>query len=140
MTTTTIRPVLIVDDHDDSRDLLVELLQHHGHQVRAARSGAEALALLRELDPCLILVDLLLPDVFGIELVRRLRADATGATTPIYALSGFSNLWADALAAGCDGFLTKPVTGADLRLVVDAHCLSGSAPPKVPLPPERLSA
>ena len=49
MTTTAIRPVLIVDDHDDTRDLLVELLEYHGHQVRAARSGAEAFALLQEI-------------------------------------------------------------------------------------------
>ena len=73
-------------------------------------------------------------------MVRRLRATTGGATTPIYALSGYANLWADALAAGCDGFLTKPVTGADLRLVVEAHCLGGSVPPTVPLPPEPLSA
>jgi CheY-like chemotaxis protein len=129
--TTTIRPVLLVDDHDDTRDLLAELLERHGHVVRAARSGAEALALLGELDPCLIIVDLLLPDVFGIELVRRLRAEAAGARIPIYALSGFSNLWADALAAGCDGFLTKPVTGSDLRLVVEEHCANGPSSTKV---------
>ena len=115
-------PVLIVDDHADTRNLLVELLQLDGFTVASAGSGEEALAIVRDLRPCLIVLDLGLPDIDGIELVLRLRAEANAASVPIYALSGFPNLRAAALAAGLDGFLIKPVSGGYLRGLVESHC------------------
>jgi CheY-like chemotaxis protein len=123
---TTTDPVLIVDDHFDTRSLLVELLELDGFSVVSAGSGREAVAAVRAARPCLVLLDLGLPDVDGIELVLRLRAEPGLEKTPIYAFSGYTNLREAALAAGLDGFLVKPVTGDDLRQLVGAHC---SAPP-----------
>ena len=125
-------PILIVDDHDDTRNLLVELLAFDGFTVIAAASGEEALAIVREQRPCLVLLDLGLPDIAGLELVLRLRAEPNTASVPIYALSGFTNLRSAALAAGLDGFLVKPVRGSDLREIVGQHC---SPPP----PPEAMT-
>jgi DNA-binding response OmpR family regulator len=131
-------PILIIDDHDDTRNLLVELLALDGFAVIAAASGEEALAVVREQRPCLVLLDLGLPDIAGLELVLRLRAEPNAASVPIYALSGFTNLRSAALAAGIDGFLVKPVRGSELRGIVAQHC---SPPPPslaatpIPLPP-----
>ena len=123
-----IDPVLIIDDHHDTRNLLVELLEIDGFAVMAAASGEDALALVREQRPCVVLLDLGLPDIAGIELVLRLRAEPDMASTPIYAFSGFTNLRDAALAAGLDGFLVKPVSGDDLRVLVAHHC-SNPPPP-----------
>jgi DNA-binding response OmpR family regulator len=131
-------PILIVDDHDDTRTLLVERLAFDGFRVIAAASGGEALAMVREQRPCIILLDLGLPDIAGLELVLRLRAEPNTASVPIYALSGFTNLRSAALAAGIDGFLIKPVRGSELREIAGEHC---STPPlaltatPIPLPP-----
>lgn len=131
-------PILIIDDHDDTRNLLVERLAFDGFVVIAAASGEEALAVVREQRPCLVLLDLGLPDIAGLELVLRLRAEPNVASAPIYALSGFTNLRSAALAAGIDGFLVKPVLGSDLREIVGQHC-STQPPPlaatPMPLPP-----
>ncbi|HEV8241330.1 MAG TPA: response regulator [Thermoanaerobaculia bacterium] len=125
---TASHPILVIDDHDDTRNLLVELLEIEGFTVLGAASGEQALALVRSHRPCMILLDLGLPDIAGLELVLRLRAEANGAGTPIYALSGFTNLRSAALAAGIDGFLIKPVLGSELRGIVAQHC----APPPPP--------
>jgi CheY-like chemotaxis protein len=121
-----IRPILLVDDHDDTRALLVELLLLDGFRVVSLSTGGEALALLPTLPPpCLILLDLGLPDMSGIELARRARELPGLAETPLYALSGYAHLRGQALAAGFEGFLLKPVLPGELRLVLDAHCARG---------------
>jgi DNA-binding response OmpR family regulator len=126
-------PILVIDDHDDTRNLLVELLEIDGFTVIAAASGEQALAHVRQQRPCMILLDLGLPDIDGIELVLRLRAETHGAGTAIYALSGFTNLRTAALAAGIDGFLIKPVLGRELREIVAQHC--STMPPPLELTP-----
>jgi CheY-like chemotaxis protein len=75
-----------------------------------------------------MLLDLGLPDMSGIELARQLRQWTGLADTPFFALSGFSHLRDQALAAGFTGFLLKPVLAADLRLVLDDHCARGEEP------------
>lgn len=131
-------PILIIDDHDDTRELLVELMRLDGFTVMAAASGAAALELVRERRACLILLDLGLPDIAGLELVLRLRAEPNAAGAPIYALSGFTNLRSAALAAGIDGFLIKPVLASELRGIVARHCSMPPPPPAeppLPIPP-----
>jgi CheY-like chemotaxis protein len=133
-----IDPILIIDDHDDTRDLLVELMQFDGFTVLAAASGAAALELVRENRPCIVLLDLGLPDIDGLELVLRLRAEPNVGDAPIYALSGFTNLRSAALAAGIDGFLIKPVLASELRGIVGRHCATPPLPVEVtpmPTPP-----
>ena len=116
-------PVLLVDDHEDTRRLLVELLSLGGFEVVAARDAREALARLQgDTTPCLVLLDLGLPDVSGVELCRQLRSRPELAEVPIYAMSGFYHLRAQAFAAGCDGYLLKPVRPAELRGLLSEHC------------------
>ena len=116
-------PVLLVDDHEDTCRLLVELLSLGGFEVVAARDAHEALARLEgDLTPCLVLLDLGLPDVSGVELCRQLRNRPDLAEVPIYAMSGFYHLRAQAFAAGCNGYLLKPVRQSELRGLLSEHC------------------
>lgn len=116
-------PVLLVDDHEDTRRLLVELLSIGGFEVVPARDAREALTRLEgDLTPCLVLLDLGLPDVSGVELCRQLRRRPDLAEVPIYAMSGFYHLRAEAFAAGCDGYLLKPVRPSELQGLLSEHC------------------
>lgn len=116
-------PVLLIDDHEDTRRLLGELLSLGGFEVVAACDAREALARLQsDLAPCLVLLDLGLPDVSGVELCRQLRSRPELAEVPIYAMSGFYHLRAEAFAAGCDGYLLKPVRPSELRGLLAEHC------------------
>jgi CheY-like chemotaxis protein len=116
------QPVLIIDDHDDSRSLLMELLELEGYPVVATRNARDTLAVMETLQPCLIFLDLGLPDIPGLELARQLRTLPGGAAAPLFVLSGFAHLRAAALAAGCDGFVLKPVLPLELRRLVGHHC------------------
>ena len=119
----TIRPVLLIDDHEDTRCLLVELLVLDGFRVVSLSTAHEALTLTPTVPPpCLILLDLGLPDMSGLELAQRLRRLPGLSDVPLYALSGSPHLRGQALAAGFHGFLLKPVLRDELRLVLDAHC------------------
>jgi two-component system sensor histidine kinase ChiS len=115
-------PILLVDDHDDTRRMLIELLSLAGYRVAAARDGREALAVLDQVRPCIVLLDLGLPDISGVELCRLLRAREELGRVPIYAMSGFYHLRAEAFAAGCDGYLLKPVRQGELRQLLSEHC------------------
>ena len=116
--------VLLIDDHRDTNRLTVELLELDGFEVLAVSSGADALLVCADMSPCLILLDLGLPDMSGIELAQRLRELPTCSRTPLLALSGYSHLKAEAISAGCDGFLLKPLLPRELRHLVSTHCRS----------------
>ncbi len=84
----TLRRVLIVDDQQDSADLLAILLEHHGHEVRTASDGESALALALGFKPEVAVLDIGLPLMDGYELARRLRALPELSDCRLIALSG----------------------------------------------------
>jgi PAS domain S-box-containing protein len=103
--------VLLTDDQADNLRLVGEYLQAHGYEVAAAHSGHEALAQVAQVNPAVILMDIQMPDLDGLEVIRRLRAQAAWATTPIIALTALA-MPGDrerCLAAGASAYLTKPV-------------------------------
>jgi two-component system cell cycle response regulator DivK len=102
--------VLIVEDYQDSRDMLAEFLALEGFDVAAAADGPEGLRLARELLPDAILLDLGLPKVDGFSLLRQLRADPTTARTTVIVISAYSgnDLHDRAIADGADMVLRKP--------------------------------
>ncbi|MBS0632245.1 MAG: response regulator [Verrucomicrobia bacterium] len=110
------RRVLVVDDVAINRSLLNELLTPLGFEVTEAASGSEALAAVAALSPSLVLLDLRMPGMDGIEFARRLRATEGGSKVRIIAMSAsvLSFSRDDAFAAGCDDFLAKPFREADL--------------------------
>ncbi len=116
------RRVLLVEDHEPIREAYSLLLEDSGFSVSAAGRGDDALRLAAAHPPRLILLDLGLPDMAGLDLVRALRAAPGTAGVPVVALTGRA-LDEDrdaALAAGCTAYLVKPVeTRVLLRTVAD---------------------
>jgi CheY-like chemotaxis protein len=105
------RTVLLVEDSDAIRDAFTILLEDAGYAVLGAATGAEALRLAEERVPDLVLLDMGLPDMTGLEVVRRLKAAPRTATIAVVALTGRDEE-ADrraCLAAGCAAYIVKPV-------------------------------
>jgi predicted PurR-regulated permease PerM/ActR/RegA family two-component response regulator len=111
--------VLVVDNDPDARDLLVSVLMRAGSQAWGAGSAAEAMTLLRSVQPHLLISDLAMPDEDGFDLIRRLRSDGV-VTLPAVALSGYASEEdrTRALQAGFALHLQKPVDPAHLAGVV----------------------
>ncbi len=108
--------ILLVEDNETIRDAFAILLEEHGYRVRQAPSGAVAFELAMQDAPDLILLDLGLPDIGGLEVTRRLKADEATRAIPVVALTGRA-LETDqeaCLAAGCAGYLTKPINTEEL--------------------------
>lgn len=119
----TPEPILVVDDNPTNLKLARILLESEGYEVRAAVDAEEALLLLEAFLPRLILMDLQLPGMDGLELTRRLKADPRTRAIPIIAVTSYAMRGDEerALAAGCDGYVTKPIdTEALPRLLAQA--------------------
>ena len=114
-------PILIVDDDPDVAGVLAAILAEEGHTSAIARDGREALALAREIVPALILLDMLLPDLDGLEVCRLMQADAATAPIPIVFVTGTPTALAGDRLAGCvyRSILRKPVGFDELLAVVD---------------------
>ncbi len=114
--------ILIVDDDLDSLKLIGLMLQRHGYEVIAANAGAQALAKAVSERPNLIILDIMMPDMDGYEVCRRLRAHQTTRAIPIIMFTA-KTLVDDKVAgfeAGADDYLTKPTHPAELASRVKA--------------------
>ena len=114
--------ILVIDDHEDNRLLLEDILSMAGHEVVLAASGAEALALLPAASVDLVLLDLLMPGMNGLEVLLAMRARPALAELPVLVLSGIdhSDMTAQCLAAGARDFIRKPFEPAILRARIGA--------------------
>lgn len=83
--------ILVVDDHGDTRNPLVRLLQMEGYSVEGAADANEALAAAERLDPDLILLDLMIPPMDGLTFLSLLRGNPKNAQTPVIVVSGLSD-------------------------------------------------
>ncbi len=112
--------VLVVDDQPEAADLVGVLLEILGHECEVARTGASALEKADELDPDVVLLELALPDVSGLEVARELRRRKGGRPLHIAAVTRKSHPddHARSAAAGCDQHLVKPANAAKLRHVM----------------------
>ena len=105
------RPILIIDDNPANLKLARVLLCGEGYDVRTAVDAEAALRLVESFRPQLILMDVQLPDMDGLELTRRLKSDPATRRIKILALTAYA-MKSDrdrALAAGCDGYIAKPI-------------------------------
>jgi PAS domain S-box-containing protein len=115
--------ILVVDDNVDAADSLTMNLQHAGHEVRAVYSGAAALDAFREESPDVVVLDLGLPDISGVEIARELRAEGRGRDVVLIALTGWGREEdrERTTAAGFDEHLTKPVDTSVLLQIMAMH-------------------
>lgn len=121
--------VLVVDDDCEIRGLVAGNLRRDGYTVVEAGDGPEALDVASRLLPDLVLLDMTLPGMDGVEVARQLKATPVLATIPVVALSALTQeaVRKQALAAGCARYLTKPCPPAALRDVV-AETIAAAGP------------
>ena len=115
--------VLVVDDNPTNLKLIAYLLQAKGYQVRTAVDAESALQEVETCRPALILMDLQLPGMDGLELTRRLKASADTRAIVIIAVTAYAMKGDEerARAAGCDGYIPKPVDTRALPRIVAGH-------------------
>jgi two-component system cell cycle response regulator DivK len=102
--------ILVIEDYVDTRELLVTLLQRRGYEVIAAEDGVEGLLKAGSAYPDLIIMDLSLPEMDGVEAARRIHAQAKLSHIPIFVVSAYLTeaVKADVRAAGCAEIFAKP--------------------------------
>jgi DNA-binding response OmpR family regulator len=130
--------ILVADDNETNRDILATRLEASGYQVLHASDGEEALAVTRQHRPDLILLDIMMPKLDGIEVCKRLKADAALHLTPIILVTAKADSGdvVEGLEAGADEYLTKPVDQKALvarvkaLLRLKARYEAGAAPAK----------
>jgi CheY-like chemotaxis protein len=127
------RSLLLVEDDDDTRTVLTFMLEAEGARVEAAGRGEEAVLLAARIRPDIVLCDIGLPDIDGMEVARRLRAREGLASVRLIALTGYGQAEdvRQAIAAGFDAHITKPVNLDQLMalLATRDEPLTGARPP-----------
>ncbi len=114
--------ILLVEDNELNRDMLSRRLQRKGFEVSLAVTGVQAVEMATSASPDLILMDVGLPEMDGLEATRRIKSDAGTGCIPIIALTAhaMSGDREKALQAGCDDYDTKPVEFRRLTAKIDA--------------------
>ncbi len=130
------RRILVVDDNPDNRAVLSKMLEAVGFMVREAADGKEAVGVFEKWLPHLVLMDMGMPVMGGMEATKRIKTIEAGRKTPVIAVSAsvFEEEREAALAAGCDDFLGKPVREEQLFGTIARHIeveyLYGEEPPE----------
>lgn len=134
-------PLLIVEDVPNILELLTITLQFKGYPVLAASNGEDALRLIEQQRPALIITDILMPKMDGFQLVQKLRTDPRTSQIPIIILSATYVTPEDrefAIRLGAARFLEKPVDTEDFLLTIAEVLTSGTSVPPPPLPSEEF--
>jgi two-component system, cell cycle response regulator DivK len=108
----TPKTILIVEDHELSMKLFHDLLQTRGYRILEARDGAEGLKLARQQRPDLIVMNIGLPGMSGLELMKRIKADEDLMSIPIVAVTAFAMKGDEEKirGGGCEAYMTKPIS------------------------------
>lgn len=106
------KTILIVEDNELNMKLFNDLLQAHGYGTIQTTNGGEAIGLAREHHPDLILMDIQLPEISGLEITKMLKADDDLKTIPIVAVTAFAMKGDEEkiLEGGCEGYIAKPIS------------------------------
>jgi len=127
--------VLVVDDDELQRELVTDYLMLSGFVVRTAADGREGLAVMRRQPPDLVLLDVQMPELDGVAVIRLMRAEPTLATVPVLVLSGVEapHVRIRAFELGADDFVSKQCSPAELVARVRAALRRRPAPPSATL-------
>ena len=119
--------ILIVEDNEKNMKLVRDLLRHQGYETVEAVDGLDGVRLAIERTPDLVLMDIQLPDIDGIEVLRRIRAVEALDDVPVIAVSASVMLdeQQKIIASGFDAFVTKPIDLARFRETVKGFVASG---------------
>jgi two-component system, OmpR family, response regulator MtrA len=113
--------VVVADDEEDILDLVTTIIERSGHEVLPVRDGAAALAAIRERRPDLVVLDIAMPEVDGLEVLRRLRSDPQTSELPVLLLSARAQ--EDdvrlAFATGANAYVKKPFSPGELSRRID---------------------
>ena len=114
--------ILVVEDNDKNRKLVRDVLTFKGYQIVEAETGEDGVRIARERQPRLVLMDIQLPGIDGIETLRRLRADDLTRGIPVIAVtaSAMDRDRQKILAAGFDGYQSKPLNVREFIGAVEA--------------------
>jgi CheY-like chemotaxis protein len=115
--------ILVVDDNVTNLKLIEYLLKAKGYDVHTAVDAESALEAVRSQQPSLVLMDLQLPGMDGLELTRRLKSDPSTREIVIVAVTAYAMKGDEqrALDAGCDGYIAKPIDTRALPQLVESH-------------------
>ena len=113
--------VLVADDNEDTRQMLHMLLTGKGYRVLEAADGEEAVRLTSNEEPGLVLLDLQLPKMNGLNVIRQLRNEMHLTTVPLVIITGYDKHFDTAVAAGCDDYMVKPIDFDRLGRILDYY-------------------
>ena len=115
------RVILIVDDNADDRAINTSVLVHYGYQVLTAPTAERGMAMARAHRPSLVLLDMGLPDLDGVAVALRLKAEPETRDIPLIAITAYYERYADpgVRAVGCSAYLRKPMLPRDLAREVE---------------------
>jgi len=118
--------ILIVEDNQLSLILLKQLLQVHGYEIMGTSDGLEAIDIARYEQPDLILMDIRLPDICGLDVTRLLKRDNQTRTIPIIAVTALATPEYEkkGLESGCDAYIAKPITLDNLLRTIESFFTS----------------
>jgi CheY-like chemotaxis protein len=117
------QPILIVDDNESNLRLMEAVLSTERYEVKCATHAEQMLEILKLWRPRLILMDIQMPGIDGLELTRRLKRDSRYSSIIVIALTAYAMKGDEdkARAAGCDGYITKPIDTRQLPILIDQH-------------------
>ena len=106
------KTILIVEDNDLNMKLLNDLLQAHGYSTLQTMDGRDVIKIAREHNPDLILMDIQLPEISGLEVTKMLKADDDLKSIPVIAVTAFAMKGDEEkiLEGGCEGYIAKPIS------------------------------
>jgi two-component system response regulator MtrA len=115
------RLVVVADDEDDILELVTVIIEGSGHEVVPVRDGAAALAAIHERRPDLVVLDIAMPEVDGLEVLRRLRSDGQTSELPVLLLSARAQEddLRHAFTAGASAYVKKPFSPGELSRRVE---------------------
>ena len=115
--------VMVVEDNEKNRKLMRVVLKAKGYNVIEAETGEEALNILRNQKPDIILMDIQLPGIDGITLIKQIKATTTLKDIPIIAVTAYAMKGDEEkiMEAGCDAYVSKPINTQELPLIVEKY-------------------
>ena len=115
------KTILIVEDNEINMKLLYDLIEAHGYNILQTKDGMEALKLVRQRKPDLILMDIQLPEVSGLEVTKWIKEDDNLKSIPVIAVTAFAMKGDEEkiIESGCEAYIAKPISVIQFLKTVD---------------------